>query len=236
MPAGWPGYGSEFFVTELRLPVIGGLSVRSDVLCPSCWLTLEPAADDGLLEPPAPGEASVPVVAPFSENDTLLAMIRFLKFSGGRAAAPGLSWWMAKALASRRPAGASSQSAPPLLVPVPLHPRRERSRGYNQAALLARGVGERLGIEVDRSILARVRNTRPQSTLDDRERPDNMRGSFALSRPEGAAGRSIILVDDLVTTGETIRACAAALAAARPAAVTALSAGRSRRIRAASGA
>jgi len=117
-----------------------------------------------------------------------------------------------------------------VLVPVPLHPRRERARGYNQAALLAYGVAGHLGLEVEEGFLARVRHTQSQSTLSAGERGDNVRGAFAL-RPGGARDPvRIVLVDDLVTTGETVSACAHALTEARPVSLAVLAAGRRRAI------
>jgi len=225
-PAGWPPDLIDFFSVDFRLRVFDDLSVRADVLCPRCWLTLEPARRTGLIASARPPAAPVAVVSPFYENDALLALIRFLKFSGGRAAAPSLSWWMARALASSLAGERGRAKAEFLLVPVPLHPRRERSRGYNQAALLAHGVGERLGIEVDGALIGRVKNTEPQSKLEPGERAENVRGAFTLLHGDRASSRRVILVDDLVTTGETVRACVETLEAALPATVMVLSAGR----------
>jgi len=114
------------------------------------------------------------------------------------------------------------------LVPVPLHPRREKSRGYNQAALLAHEVAGRLELDVDSSILMRIRSTKAQSTLESDARAANVAGAFGLARPDHAAARDIIIVDDLVTTGETALACAAALEVAVPRSISVLAAGRAR--------
>jgi ComF family protein len=229
-PPGWPPALSDFLSTEFRMPLVRGLSVRAEVLCPRCWLTLEPTRGPGSIAPRGALEEPAAVVSPFYENDALLAVIRFLKFSGGKAAAPALSWWMANALSSFLAGDGGGAAGQCLLVPVPLHRRRERSRGYNQATLLARGVGEALGIEVDETLLARVRNTQPQSKLEPDERAENVRNAFVLLRRDRARGRRLILVDDLITTGETIRACRGALAPADPATVMALCAGRARGI------
>lgn len=226
-PAGWAPDVDAFFAADLRLPIFGELSVPARVLCTECWLTLEPAAGPGTLAPSGALEAPVDIVSPFHENDPLLAVVRFLKFSGGKAAVPALAWWMARALRSYL-ASWPAPDAAPILVPVPLHPRRERSRGYNQAALLARGVAEHLGLEVDRGLLVRVRHTKSQSTLAAEDRGGNVRGAFALRRGGARDPRRVVLVDDLVTTGETASACAEALAEARPASIAVLSAGRGR--------
>ena len=144
-----------------------------------------------------------------------------------------MGWWMARALGCPGP-GSGGAPRPgrlppdPLLVPVPLHPGRERERGYNQAALLASEVGERLGIEVDRRILERVKETRSQSTLEAQERAENVAGAFRLAGEDAVRGRDIVIVDDLVTTGETVASCAEALRGVSLRSLAVLSAGRSR--------
>ena len=218
----------EFLDSELRLLLFAGISVSADVMCQGCWLKLEPARGEGCLARPSVGAKDVPLVSPFHTNDELLALVRFLKFSGGRTAVPALGWWMAAALGDCLGKLPGSDSLPAVLVPVPLHPKREKSRGYNQAALLAREVAGRLGLVVDSRILMRIKNTKAQSTLDPERRSENVSGAFGLDRGECATGRNVILIDDLVTTGETARACVAALEGAAPRSIAVLAAGRTK--------
>lgn len=89
------------------------------------------------------------------------------------------------------------------LVPVPLHPSKMRKRGFNQAELLAKKVGERLEIPIRTDIVQRTRATRPQKELTWRERQNNMKGAFKISRYDVKL-KKIILVDDIYTTGSTI--------------------------------
>ena len=96
-----------------------------------------------------------------------------------------------------------------VIVPVPLHRARERERGFNQAALLARRIGRRLAVPTRPRWLARIRPTRPQSELSAGERRANVRGAFRASRR--VAGRHVLVVDDILTTGATVDACARAL-------------------------
>jgi len=99
-----------------------------------------------------------------------------------------------------------------LLVPVPLHPRRLAERGFDQAALLATGLGPRLGIRVELGALVRSRYTPAQAQLASRaQRHKNVAGAFQLRRPERVAGRAVCLVDDVATTGATLDACAQVL-------------------------
>lgn len=103
-----------------------------------------------------------------------------------------------------------------VLVPVPLHPSRERQRGYNQSALIADGVAQALGWErIDP--LRRTRATGQQAKLDAAARRTNVAGAFALAAgfdPARVAGETVVLVDDVLTTGATLGACAAVLASA----------------------
>ncbi len=98
-----------------------------------------------------------------------------------------------------------------LLVPVPLHTRRLRERSYNQSLLLARVLSQALGLPVAPTLLQRTRETPPQQGLPASVRRRNLQGAFALAA--NPAGRQILLVDDVMTTGSTVRECARVLCA-----------------------
>ena len=108
-------------------------------------------------------------------------------------------------------------AADSLLVPVPLDSARRRARGYNQAEELAGVLAREWGRPLSTD-LAHTRRTRPQVGLDRRARRENVRGAFAW-RGASLAGRPIVLVDDVMTTGATAEACAVALKAAGAASV-----------------
>jgi ComF family protein len=98
-----------------------------------------------------------------------------------------------------------------VIVPLPLHPSRMRERGFDQCACIARGVSAATGRPVDARLVRRIRFTASQTTLGHRERRENVRGAFALRRHASVAGMTVLLVDDVVTTGSTMRSCASAL-------------------------
>jgi ComF family protein len=102
-----------------------------------------------------------------------------------------------------------------VIVPVPLHRRRKRERGYNQSALLAQQLGAAVQIPVRLDLLRRHRYTRSQTRLNPQQRSQNVHGAFSCAPQPGIAqaiaGRRLLLVDDVLTTGATLRECAQVL-------------------------
>jgi ComF family protein len=135
----------------------------------------------------------------------LAVAIQALKYRRRRIVAQTLG----ALLAERYPYGQDA-----LLVPVPLHPRRLRERGFNQALLLARVLGRRRGLPVASGALVRRRATRAQPGLAAPERRRNLCDAFAVASPATVRDRHIVLVDDVLTTGATADACARVLLAA----------------------
>lgn len=155
-------------------------------------------------------------------DGTLRAVIHALKYGGRLSAAPRLSALM-------RQAGPSVLSGADAAVPVPLHPLREWSRGFNQAALLSRGLGLPVLPLVKRTV-----HTVPQVALPAVRRHRNVRNAFALvavalapvSPTSPLSDLTLVLVDDVMTTGATLDACARVLMSAGAREVRALTAAR----------
>jgi len=98
-----------------------------------------------------------------------------------------------------------------LILPVPLHPRRLRQRGFNQSVILAREISRRHGVAMDFRTLRRIVDTESQAGLKKEERRSNIRQAFCTADPERVRGQNILLVDDVYTTGSTLGECAKTL-------------------------
>jgi ComF family protein len=116
--------------------------------------------------------------------------------------------------------------APDLIVPVPLHVRRLRSRGFNQAVLLGDLLAREWKLPLARRALRRIRWTEPQINLAAHERRDNVKGAFAVADPAAVAGKRVLLVDDVLTTGSTAEECSRVLKRAAAAEVTVITVAR----------
>ncbi|MFN3466417.1 MAG: double zinc ribbon domain-containing protein [Candidatus Brocadiales bacterium] len=108
-------------------------------------------------------------------------------------------------------AGLPFPGTPYLVIPVPLHRRKKAQRGFNQAELLARHIGRYLEAEVVTRGLSRVRDTCPQTSLGPTQREANVRGAFEVRIPARFSGKTVLLVDDVLTTGLTASECAKVL-------------------------
>ncbi len=150
------------------------------------------------------------------------ACIRRFKYQAGIWLQEELVGWLA-ALWRTCPAEVRSVD---FVAGIPLYPRRERERGYNQAALLAEGLAEQVGIPFRRGLLGRTKPTATQTHLTAVQRVHNVKGVFSVRRPGDVRGARIALVDDVMTTGATANECARALKAAGAAAVMVLTVAR----------
>lgn len=96
-----------------------------------------------------------------------------------------------------------------IIVPIPLHSRRKRERGFNQSELLARHLGDTFELPVATTCLNRVKNTMPQISLEnDKERGENISGAFSVADPASIGKKTVLLVDDVVTSGATLKEAA----------------------------
>ncbi|KKB52308.1 comF family protein [Parabacteroides sp. HGS0025] len=100
---------------------------------------------------------------------------------------------------------------PDLILPVPLHPRKKKKRGYNQSEWIARGINSVLKLPVDTSSLCRIKQNETQTKKPVYDRWLNVQEIFTVANPQALEGKHILLIDDVITTGSTLGACAEAL-------------------------
>ncbi len=215
-------------VLDLAFPArCAGCGIEGDPICAGCHPVL-----DARLDLPAgvpiglPADLPPPLVqvewcAPFA--GLVRDALHQLKYAGERRIAEPLGAAIARRWTR---AGAGGD----LLVPVPVHRDRAARRGYDQAELLAQVAGRHLGLPVH-AALVRWQSTTAQFELDRRARATNVAGAFRIRSPaesERVAGRWVVLVDDVMTTGATLSACATVLREAGATAVSAITVARER--------
>jgi len=211
------GFPSNRYAHALVGPVrarVFGMPLESHPVCPACAGGLREARH------PVALEAGHRLISPFLDSPELVKLIHLLKFHGLRGMATPLGVAMAEALMEQTPPGSGA-----VLVPVPMDRRSRSRRGFNQAALLADEVGNAAALPVVHETLVKRRRTRAQSLTDQGDRDENVRNAFG-TRGKSLRGCSVILVDDLVTTGATATACATVIGAAGATSVRVLAAGR----------
>ncbi len=193
-------------------------TATSDTLCPKCFKALRPItaplcpvlglpfaaslgpetlSAEALADPPPFDRARAAVVY----GEVASTIVSRLKY-GDR---PELARFCARLMAG---AGHQLWADAPLLVPVPLHRARQRERRYNQSAELAQQIGRLTGLEVDTGLVQRIRKTRQQVGLSGDGRQRNVAGAFAVHADAliRVSGRRVVLVDDVYTTGATVKA------------------------------
>src|SRR5207253_4489306 len=222
------------FALDIALPTLC-VSCREPVdgegVCAECWAKLS------FIEPPYCPRLGIPFVydpgpellsmeaianppayqrarAAVRYDDVARTLVHALKYQDRTDLAPALGRWMARA-------GHELLEGADVLVPVPLHWRRGWSRRYNQSGALARVIGQQSRVPVLRDALRRIRPTRPQIGLSRPQRTANVQGAFRVlpEQSHKIAGRRVVLVDDVLTSGATIDACARVLLRARAAQV-----------------
>ncbi|WP_369719836.1 MULTISPECIES: ComF family protein [unclassified Bradyrhizobium] len=208
--------------------------VDGEGVCAACWAKLsfiappycprlgipfvyDPGPDmlsmEAIASPPAYQRARAAV----RYDDVARTLVHALKYQDRTDLAPAMGRWMARA-------GGELLTGADMLVPVPLHWRRAWRRRYNQSGALARVIERQSGVRVRGEVLRRVRATEQQIGLSRAQRATNVQGAFQVSadRQPEVQGRRIILIDDVLTSGATLDACARALLRAKAAQVDVL--------------
>jgi ComF family protein len=145
--------------------------------------------------------------APYLYEGSLLEAIHHLKYHAKTCLAGSLGSLLGRFAQN----WLGNESTSFLIIPVPLHRKKLRERGYNQSLLLARHTAKKLGTDLDCLSLRRSKNTAPQTGLGKKLRRKNVRNAFKLENVTTIKGRNILLVDDVSTTGNTLNACSKTL-------------------------
>src|SRR5215218_8804446 len=208
--------------------------VDGEGVCAACWARLsfierpycprlgipfvyDPGPDmlslQAIADPPSYGRARAAV----RYDDVARTLVHALKYQDRTDLAPAMGRWMARA-------GRELVGEADALVPVPLHWRRGWSRRYNQSGALARVIERQTGAKVLSEALRRVRPTQQQIGLSRAQRASNVQGAFKVipNRQSDIQGRRVVLIDDVLTSGATVDACARALLRAKAASVDVL--------------
>ncbi|UWU77420.1 ComF family protein [Bradyrhizobium huanghuaihaiense] len=208
--------------------------VDGEGVCAACWARLsfierpycprlgipfvyDPGPDmlsmEAIASPPAYQRARAAV----RYDDVARTLVHALKYQDRTDLAPAMGRWMARA-------GGELLTGADMLVPVPLHWRRAWRRRYNQSGALARVIERQSGVKVHGDVLRRVRATEQQIGLSRAQRATNVQGAFQVSpdRQAEIQGRRVVLIDDVLTSGATLDACARALLRAKAAQVDVL--------------
>jgi len=181
-------YAPEIFCLQCRIAFESGARLDENGLCATC----------------GSGQTHYSAAYSYSHYEGVLrGLIHLLKYDGVRPLADHFGRWLALSL----PRGSRYDA----IIPVPLHWLRYLRRGFNQSDLLAQSLSRRTGLPVISGALRRTRSTPKQALLDENSRLDNLRGAFQVVRPEAIAGRRLLLIDDVLTTGATMNTCALAL-------------------------
>jgi ComF family protein len=177
-------------------------------LCPSCGrpftdgVQIDHWCEDCLRKQPHYEAAG----APYLYEGAVMNAIHVFKYGAESHAAESLGPLLAAFTQQWLPAQSDL-----LLLPVPLHPKRLRERGFNQSLLLARHVAGHVDAALDFLTLRRVKYTQPQTGLGKEERRKNVRRAFEVVEPKAVKGKTVLLVDDVATTGNTLNECARVL-------------------------
>lgn len=188
----------EFFCRVCRTPFLSAHSLDENDLCSICrdsHQNFDAAYSYGSYDGP------------------LQKLIQLFKYGKVESLAGPLSHFILRSL----PFGENFDA----VMAMPMHWRKKWERGFNQAELLAKPVARRYGVKLSDN-LQRARYTKPQAGLDEKQRQQNLKKSFVVRRPAEISGKRVLLIDDVLTTGATLRAAAAALKASGAARVTAL--------------
>jgi ComF family protein len=206
----------NLFLPRLCLACRGHLVRGERILCTECLLSMARTdfhqKRDNLLEQAFWGRCLIERAAAYSvynRGSRIRKLIHSLKYEGRTDIGRILGEMYGAVLAE-----SGFMDGIDLIIPVPLHPARQRKRGYNQSECIARGLTGSTGVAYRSDIMIRAEGGGSQTSRGRYERWENVEGLFRVRKPDQISGRHILVVDDVITTGSTIEACVIALQSA----------------------
>jgi ComF family protein len=209
----WSNDLLQFFYPHLCAGCGNDLPNLNDSVCINCYTSLPETGFAPYSNNPVEKifYGRLPVVAAmssyyFTKQSALQNIIHALKYNGNQEAGLQLGKWMALHLLQ-----SNRFNTIDYLIPMPLFPDKLKKRGFNQAAVLCRGISELTGIPVNEEWVVRKRYTDTQTKKGRNARWTNVEGSFEITSAESVNGKHLLLVDDVITTGATMEACGASV-------------------------
>jgi len=198
----------DLIYPELCIMCKRSLNDGEHTLCAQCWNDLPAYVPEIDIVDELKQKLQVPIyIAKISAlwqfDENVQMIIHRLKYKHHKALARQIAKQMIEKIRLEQ-----TDNKIDLLIPVPLHRKRKRRRGYNQSTLICNALSRISHIPTDEQSLKRIRNTASQTKLDIYQRIKNVSGAFQVIKKEKIASKTIILVDDVITTGSTINACA----------------------------
>jgi len=142
----------------------------------------------------------------FTKQSVLQHLLHQIKYKGRKE----LAYVLGKSIGQKLKSSDNFKSCD-VIVPVPLHPAKEKKRGYNQSEWIAKGISEQMGVPIDTKLIQRHLNSKSQTRKNRKERWENVRSAFSIQNTKKPDYKHALLIDDVITTGATLEACAALL-------------------------
>jgi ComF family protein len=217
----------SLFYPEVCLICGEGLNSKEEFVCTMCMYKLPKTNYHTNADNPLAkvfwGRVEVNAVAAYchyQKGNTVQDLVHELKYNGKKQLGTYLGKWYGNDLKE-----SPLFNKVDAIVYIPLHPTKLKKRGYNQSALFAEGLAQSMGVPLLHGALSRVKNTDTQTRKSRIERWANVEGIFKVDKPEELINKHVLLVDDIITTGATIEACAVELLKANPASISIASIG-----------
>jgi ComF family protein len=215
---GWLSDFTRLFFPEICIGCAQPLNAAEDTVCIDCLIKLSRTNYHRLEANPVSnkfrGRIQIDSASAFlyyARGNSAQSFIHHLKYHNRQDIGRRLGALYGKDLMN------DGYAAPDIIIPLPLHPSKERLRGYNQCTSIAEGLNKYLGAEIGANLVKRVSNNSTQTKKGRFERWENVEKIFVVTDPEKIKGKSILLIDDVVTTGSTLEACGHTILEANPA-------------------